>query len=91
MKNVFIDSNIWLSLYHYTSDDLEKFCQLRELLGSDVNLYITEQVKDEVYRNREIKIKDAFNRFSFSKTQYPTFCRNYEEYNTFDELMQQEK
>ena len=28
MKNLFIDTNIWLSLYHFTNDDLTQFQKL---------------------------------------------------------------
>ena len=29
MKYLFLDSNIWLSLYHFSSDDLEQFAKLK--------------------------------------------------------------
>lgn len=61
MKNLFIDSNVWLSLYHFTNDDLAQFGKLKEILGQDIKLYIPKQVYDEVLRNREAKLKDAFN------------------------------
>lgn len=63
MKNLFIDSNIWLSLYHFSSDDLKQFSKLKELIGTDIRLYITQQVSDEVRRNREAKLNDAFKSF----------------------------
>lgn len=91
MKNLFIDSNIWLSLYHFTSDDLTQFEKLKNLLGKDIRLWIPYQVYDEVLRNREAKIKDAFKKFEFSKIQYPVFCQQYDEYTQFttdyDELL----
>lgn len=60
MKNLFIDSNIWLSLYHFTSDDLTQFEKLKDFLDKDIRLWIPHQVYDEVLRNREAKIQDAF-------------------------------
>ena len=30
MKNLFIDSNVLLSLYHFTNDDLAQFGKLKE-------------------------------------------------------------
>lgn len=53
MKNLFIDSNIWLSLYHFTSDDLTQFEKLKDFLDKDIRLWIPHQVYDEVLRNRE--------------------------------------
>lgn len=48
MKNLFIDSNIWLSLYHFTNDDLVQFGKLKELNGTDIKLFVPQQVYDEV-------------------------------------------
>lgn len=91
MKYLFIDSNIWLSLYHFTNDDLEQFRELKRLVNSDICLLIPRQVKDEVLRNRETKVKDALNKFVYPKIQYPTFCRNYDEFESFDSLIKQGK
>lgn len=83
MKNLFIDSNIWLSLYHFTSDDLAQFEKLKELLGVDIRLWIPRQVYDEVLRNREAKLNEAFKTFDIKAIQYPVFCKQYEEYEKF--------
>ena len=79
MKNLFIDSNIWLSLYHFTNDDLVQFGKLKELIGKDIKLLIPHQVHDEIYRNREAKLKDAFKSFEIKSIQYPAFCKEYAE------------
>lgn len=84
MKNLFIDSNIWLSLYHFTNDDLNKFGKLKELNGRDIKLFIPQQVYDEVTRNRERKLKDAFKSFEISSIRFPVFCKEYKEYNNFN-------
>ena len=84
MKNLFIDSNVWLSLYHFTSDDLVQFGKLKEIIGQDIKLYIPRQVHDEVLRNREAKLKDAFKTFEIKSIQYPTFCKEYAEYEQFN-------
>ncbi len=83
MKNLFIDSNIWLSLYHFTNDDLAQFGKLKELNGRDIKLFIPQQVYDEVQRNREAKLKDALKSFDVQKISYPVFCKEYEEYKQF--------
>ena len=62
-KNLFIDANIWLSLFHFSNDDLEQFSKLRDLIGAGIVLYIPEQISHEVYRNRENKLKDALEKF----------------------------
>lgn len=85
MKNLFIDSNIWLSLYHFTGDDLAQFEKLKELIGTDIKLYIPQQVHDEVTRNREVKLKDALKAFEISPIQYPAFCKGYEEFSPFSD------
>ncbi len=63
--NLFIDTNIYLSFYHFTSDDLE---ELRKLIVAihekRIKLYVTSQLRDEFRRNREIKIADALKLFT---------------------------
>lgn len=83
MKNLFIDSNIWLSLYHFTNDDLMQFRKLKELNGKDIRLFIPRQVCDEVRRNREAKLKEAFKQFEIKAIQFPAFFKDYEEYEQF--------
>ena len=83
LKNLFIDSNIWLSLYHFSNDDLEQFSKLKELINKDINLLIPEQTHDEVIRNRDAKIKDALTKFEKFSFDFPAFSKNYDEYNNF--------
>ncbi len=83
MKNLFIDSNIWLSLYHFSSDDLEQFSKLKGLINKDINLLIPIQTHDEVIRNRDAKIKDALAKFDRFNFEFPAFSKNYEEYRDF--------
>ena len=83
IKNLFIDANIWLSLFHYTNDDLEQFGKLRALIGTDIRLYVPEQIYNEVYRNRENKIKDALDQFEKFNLRFPAFFKNYDEYDEF--------
>lgn len=85
MKNLFIDSNVWLSLYHFTNDDLAQFSKLKELIGTEIKLFVPQQVFDEVQRNREVKLKDAFKTFEVKPIQFPVFCKEYPEYSQFDE------
>jgi len=86
MKNVFIDSQVWLSLYDFSSDDLDQFSKLNELIDKDVKIYLTEQVVEEVKRNRDSKIKESLSLFNKINIQIPNLCKGYEEYKTFMSL-----
>lgn len=83
MKNLFIDTNIWLSLYHFTNDDLNQFNKLKDMLDAEIRLFVPRQVKDEITRNREAKLKDALINFEVKPIKYPAFCKEYDEYEDF--------
>lgn len=82
MKNLFLDSQIWLDLYYFSNDDLTQFKKLKDMLGTDIRLFVTEQVKNEVKRNRENKIKAALSQFQELKIQFPNLCKGYDTFNT---------
>lgn len=84
MKNVFIDSNIWLSLFHFTNDDLSQFEKLKDMLGKSINLIVPQQVCDEILRNRETKVLDALKNFEIKAPKYPVFCKGYDEFQQLD-------
>lgn len=81
--NLFIDANIWLSLFHFTNDDLEQFKKLKTMIGHGIQLFVPEQIRNEVYRNRENKIKDALDKFEKFDLRFPVYIKNYEEYEEF--------
>lgn len=83
MKNLFIDTNIWLSLYHFTENDLSQFEKLKSYIGESINLILTRQVYDEIVRNRENKLKSALSDFTIKAPQYPAFAKGYGEYEIF--------
>ena len=83
MKNLFIDTNIWLSLYHFTDNDLSQFEKLKSYIGDNINLILTRQVYDEIIRNRENKLKSALSDFIIKAPQYPAFAKGYDEYKFF--------
>jgi len=88
--NVFIDTNVILSFYHLTGDDLEELNKLVVLAKGDaIHLYLPSQVRDEIKRNRENKIADALKRFNEQKlpTQFPAICKQYEEYKELRKLI----
>lgn len=55
MINIFIDTNIYLSFYRLSSEDLDRLEELTVLIKdtSDVTLYTTSQLCDEFNRNRD--------------------------------------
>lgn len=82
--NLFIDTNIFLSFYHLTSEDLEEIRKLAVLIDKgDIVLWLPQQVEEEYLRNRENKISDALKKLREQnfKGQYPAFCKDYDEYN----------
>jgi predicted nucleic acid-binding protein len=79
--NIFIDTNIWLSFYHFSSDDLEELRKLGLLLEKHtVRVHLPEQVIEEFRRNREAKFVDAMKRFKDEKLsdEFPQLCRQYD-------------
>lgn len=92
--HVFIDTNIFLSFYHYSNDELDA---LHDVFANhehgSATVYVTEQVRDEFVRNRDNKIKDALKKFNDSKLnpQFPSFMKGYEEYEKIRELAKEVK
>lgn len=81
VRSVFLDANCYLSFYRFTSVDLEELRKLVELVKSGgVRLYVTQQVKDEVARNRAqvvaTSLGEATGRAPSDK--YPQLLRNYD-------------
>jgi predicted nucleic acid-binding protein len=63
MIHAFIDTNVYLTFFSFTEEDLE---ELRKLLvaikNGDLKLWTTPQVADELRRNREAKVADSLDR-----------------------------
>ena len=72
MKNLFIDANIWLSLYHFTSDDLEQFGKLKSLIGTDLFRvrYLMKYIEIE-----KLKLKMLLTSLKNSIWSSPLFAR----------------
>ncbi|WP_435018584.1 PIN domain-containing protein [Tundrisphaera sp. TA3] len=80
--DLFLDTNIWLSFYHYSNDDLEELRKLVVLIEKEkVTLHVTDQVVDEFWRNRNAKFNDAIKKFKADRLndQFPQLCKDYEE------------
>jgi predicted nucleic acid-binding protein len=83
MKTLFIDTNILLSFYHLSSDDLEELRKLIVLIDNNqIVLVLTDQVKDEFLRNRGAKIADAMKELNKPRyaPAFPAFAKDYPEY-----------
>lgn len=81
--HLFIDTNIFLSFYHFSSDDLEELGKLGVLVRQEnVNLLLPDQVVTEFRRNRANKIAQALKdlRGQQLRLQFPQLCSEYEEY-----------
>lgn len=82
--HVFIDTNILLKFYHFTGDTLEALSSVFvSFEKGEIHLYLTDQVRDEFNRNRELKLRDALRQFrNFSLAEnLPYFMKAYEEYD----------
>ncbi len=86
--NVFIDTNIFLNFYYFSKEELNS---LKEIFKSNqsggVKVILTEQVRNEFYRNRENKIAQALKAFRVNELQIsmPYFMKEYEEFNKLSE------
>lgn len=81
--NLFIDTNIYLKFYHFTSDELEELSKLIVLVDAgEIILYLPIQILNEFRRNREVKIADALKKFKEEKLNntFPVFCKEYKEF-----------
>lgn len=80
---IFIDTNVFLSFYHLTSEDLEELEKLVKLIrDKEITLILTDQVIDEINRNRANKINDSlspFKKLKF-KQSFPAYCKEYPQY-----------
>lgn len=84
-NSLYLDTNIFLSFYHLTNDDIEELRKLLLLVKSkELILYLPNQTKDEFYRNRDSKISDGLKKFTENKLNniFPQMVKDYsEEFN----------
>ncbi len=79
---IFIDTNILLSFYQLSRNDLEQLRKLVPLLRLGKNqLILTDQVVDEFYRNRERVISQTLAelRKGWGLVELPSICRQFPE------------
>lgn len=88
-----IDTNILLSLYDYTDDDLQKLEELSKAVESGkVVLYLAKQTVDEFKRNRDGKLADiisALEKKPKGDKSLPRICDGFVERDAFLAAMEQ--
>jgi predicted nucleic acid-binding protein len=90
--DLFIDTNIFLSFYLLTSEDLEELQKLSVLLrNNEIRLWLPQQVVDEFWRNREAKIAEAIKQLKDQRLslQFPALCKDFYEYEELRQLQRQ--
>jgi hypothetical protein len=92
MITLFIDTNVLLSFYHLTSEDIEELKKLVTLVDQKaIDLIVPKQVQDEFRRNRGSKIVDAMKKLRDVKftISFPAFAKDYDEYEKLRELLKE--
>ncbi|AVI52209.1 hypothetical protein C5O00_14005 [Pukyongia salina] len=90
--NLYIDTNVYLTFYHFSNEDLKELKKLIALINTgNINLFLPEQTKNEFYRNREVKISDSIDKLRVSKlnNQFPMICHSYSEYDKMKKAIKQ--
>jgi len=90
MITLFIDTNVLLSFYHLTSEDIEELKKLVALVkNKEIDLIVPKQVENEFWRNRGGKIVDAMKKLREAKfnVSFPAFSKDYEEYAELRDLI----
>lgn len=82
--HLFLDTNVFLSFFHFSDDDLG---ELRKLTGlvkeGQITLLLPDQVRHEFGRNRDIRVAEAIRILEDSKLptgKYPRLFHDYPEY-----------
>ena len=91
---LFIDSNIFLSFYSFTNEDLTELEKLVLLIkNKEIDLLLPQQVIDETLRNRANVINDSFKKFRETRIflQFPSYCKKYDQYTPMQKRLEQLK
>lgn len=82
--NLFLDANIFLSFYSLTNSDIKQLKQIEDLVSVDKSLvlFVSDQLHQEVMRNRGNKIRDSLKQFSNAtfRCSAPVFARSLAEF-----------
>lgn len=86
MLEVFIDTNVYLTFFSFTEEDLEELKKLHVAIDNgEVRLWTTPQVRDELLRNREGKVAESFSALRKLKPSgaVPQMARNLPDFDQF--------
>ena len=92
--NVFIDTNVLVRFFAFTSDNLDEAAKLSALIETkQIRVFITEQVVDEFYRQRDTELASSMRNFESGSIneQTPRFMDGYEELKSYREAAQKLK
>jgi len=88
--NLFIDTNVFLSFFQFSSDDLEELNKLGVLVrNGTLTLLVPDQVRSEFRRNRDGTVADAMKRLREQRigVQFPQLCREHAEYHALRDVL----
>lgn len=86
MLHAFIDTNVYLTFFSFTAEDLEELRKLHVAIrNGDLRLWTTEQVRDEFRRNRESRVSESIRtlRDMRPSDRMPHMARNLPESQPF--------
>jgi len=89
---LYIDTNIYLTFFHFTNEDLKELKKLIALINTDnIKLFLPEQTKNEFHRNREVKIADSLDKLRAAKlnNQFPQICHSYDEFENMKKAIKE--
>lgn len=92
MLHTFIDTNVFLSLYAYTDDNIEELKKIIELIkNNELKLYIPVVVNQEFNRNRDRKILESLGNLEKFSTSLsiPRFMEHHDESKEIRELLKE--
>ncbi|MEK7605452.1 MAG: PIN domain-containing protein [Patescibacteria group bacterium] len=88
--NLFIDTNIYLTFYDFSKDDIEELRKLEVAIkAKKINLFVPQQTIGEYRRNREAKIASSLKVMSVQSIpdSFPRFVHDYQEYSKLKSLI----
>ena len=82
MASLFLDSNILLDFFRFGDDDISEIRKIVALVqGKELTLYINDQLRNEIERNREKVLAASFTEVKSNKysVRAPNYCANFPE------------
>lgn len=87
MIHLFLDSNIYLNFYNYSTNDIDELEKIITLVENNkAKIYITNQVIDETWRNRDEIISQTLDLFLKVPDIHPHIVQNHDEYEILNQL-----